>query len=128
MSLVAAAAEEQPLLVLVDDAQWLDGSSWGALLFAFRRFEADRVAVVISLREGLGALSAGTDIPVLRLEGLDLEAAGELLALRTGRTLPLPVVLRLHRHTAGSPLALLELAAGIDRLEREVPIDLPFPW
>ena len=127
LSLIAAAAEEQPLLVLVDDAQWLDGSSSGALLFALRRFEADRVAVVISLREGLGALFAGPDIPVLRLEGLDFEAAAELLAIRTGRPLPPPVVARLHRHAGGNPLALVELADGLDRVESEVPIDLPLP-
>lgn len=127
LSLIAAAAEEQPLLVLVDDAQWLDGSSSGALLFALRRFEADPVAVVISSRQRLGALFTPPDIPVLRLEGLDIEATDELLAIRTGRKLPRPVVARLHRHAGGNPLALVELAESLDRVEPEMPIDLPIP-
>ena len=127
LSLIAAAAEEQPVLVLVDDAQWLDGSSSGALLLALRRFEADRVAVLISLREGLSALFACPDVPVLRLEGLDLAAAGELLAIRAGRPLPRPVVARLHKHAGGNPLALVELADGLDHVESEMPIDLPLP-
>ena len=96
-------------------------------MFALRRFEADRVAVLISFREGLNALFAGPDVPVLRLEGLDLAAAGELLAIRAGRPLPGPVVARLHRNAGGNPLALVELVDGLDHVEPEVPIDLPFP-
>jgi DNA-binding CsgD family transcriptional regulator len=130
LSLLAAGAEDQPLLVLVDDAQWLDGSSAAALLFALRRLEADRVGALIGLREGPSTLLDSGNISVLSLEGLDLEAAGELLAIRTGRPLPPAVVERLHRHAGGNPLALLEFASSLDQfgLEvNEVPIDLPLP-
>ena len=50
LSLLAAYAEESPLLVLVDDVQWLDGSSSEALLFAVRRLVADPIAVVLAVR------------------------------------------------------------------------------
>ena len=52
LSLLAAYAEQGPVAVLLDDAQWLDGSSAEALLFAFRRLVADPIAVVIAVREG----------------------------------------------------------------------------
>src|SRR5262249_14234 len=50
LSLLAAAAEQDPVLVGVDDAQWLDAPSADALRFAARRLLADRVAVVVAAR------------------------------------------------------------------------------
>ena len=51
LGLVSEAAEEQPLLCLVDDAQWLDGSSARTLAFVARRLLADRIAFVFAARE-----------------------------------------------------------------------------
>src|SRR5713226_6382308 len=76
LSLLAAYADEAPLLVLVDDAHWLDGSSAEALLFAVRRLVADPIAVVIAAREDEPSLLDGADLPVLRIEGLDRDTAG----------------------------------------------------
>ena len=52
LSLLAAAAEDAPLLVLVDDAHWLDAGSKEALMFAGRRLEAEGIALVFAVREG----------------------------------------------------------------------------
>ena len=71
LSLLAAYSEKAPVAVLVDDAQWLDGSSADALLFAFRRLVADPVAVVLAVRQGEPSLLDGADLPTLRLQGLD---------------------------------------------------------
>src|SRR6185503_7117990 len=79
LSLLAAFAETEPLAVLVDDAQWLDGSSADALLFAVRRLLAEPIAVVVTAREGEPSLLDGGALPSLRLEGLDAEAAELLL-------------------------------------------------
>ncbi len=106
LSLLAAYAEQGPVAVLVDDAQWLDGSSAQALLFAFRRLMADSVAVLVAVRDGEPSLLDGADLPMLRLTGLTSDEAGALmpgLAAESAR--------RLHLATAGNPLALLELAA-----------------
>ena len=54
LSLLAAAAEETPLLVALDDAHWLDAESAAALGFAVRRLQAERVAVVCATRVGEG--------------------------------------------------------------------------
>jgi DNA-binding CsgD family transcriptional regulator len=106
LSLLAALAEHQPVAVLIDDAQWLDRSSEQTLLFAFRRLIADPVAVVLTVREGQPSLLASADLPTMTVGGLDIGDAAALLDALEPQT-----VARLHRATAGNPLALLELAA-----------------
>ena len=105
LSLLAAYADLAPVAVLVDDAQWLDGSSAQALLFAIRRLVADPIAVFVAVREGEPSLLDGADLPVLRIGGLNNDEVAMLvpgLAAEEAR--------RLHEATAGNPLALLELA------------------
>jgi DNA-binding CsgD family transcriptional regulator len=106
LSLLAAYADQDPVAVLVDDAQWLDVSSAQALLFAFRRLMADPVAVLVAVRDSEPSLLDGADLPALRVSGL---TSDEAAALMPG--LPAESARRLHRATAGNPLALLELAA-----------------
>src|SRR5579885_2210859 len=107
LSLLAAYADEQPLAVLVDDVQWLDGSSADALLFAVRRLLAEPIAVVLAARDGEPSALDGAGLPTLSLQGIDPDAATALL----GQVGP-EVASRLHRETGGNPLALLELARG----------------
>ncbi len=123
LSLIAAYAEAAPVAVLVDDAQWLDGSSADALLFAARRLVADPVAVVVTVRADEPSLLDGADLPALELGGLDDEAAGSLLR-REAPELGEEAVARLRRETGGNPLALLELMGqGVP----ELPLDVPLP-
>ncbi|HZT52793.1 MAG TPA: AAA family ATPase [Gaiellaceae bacterium] len=121
LSLLASHAEAGPLAVLVDDAQWLDGSTADALRFALRRLVADPVAAILVVREGERSLVDGTDVPVLRLEGLDEAAAVELLRRRAPEVGG-ELAARLHRQAGGNPLALLELARA---QPPEVPLDTP---
>ena len=51
LELLAAAAEERPLLAVVDDAHWLDGPSAEAITFAARRLHADPIALVLAIRD-----------------------------------------------------------------------------
>ena len=112
LSLLAAYAEQAPVLLLVDDAQRLDGSEREALLFAFRRLVADPIAVLIAVREGEPSLLDGADLPTLRIGGLTSDEAASLLP-----EMPPETARRLHRATAGNPLALLELASSAPDLE-----------
>ena len=123
LSLLSASADEQPLLLLVDDAHLLDGSSSEALLFAARRLLADPIAVVLAVREGEPSLVDGSDLRVLRVAGLARGDATQLLAAHevTG-----DVADRLYTTTAGNPLALLELADQADRVA-ELPTGGPVP-
>ena len=103
LSVLAAYAERDPVLVLVDDAQWLDVSSAQALLFAFRRLLADPIAVFVAIREGEPSLLDGADLPGLRLGGLTSDEAAQLMPGLAPETAAV-----LHRATAGNPLALQE--------------------
>src|SRR4029077_10696217 len=78
LSLMAAAANEQPLLCIVDDAQWLDQVSAQTLAFVARRLLAERVGLVFSVREeGGDKVLAG--LPEIMIKGLDAEHARSLL-------------------------------------------------
>jgi DNA-binding CsgD family transcriptional regulator/tetratricopeptide (TPR) repeat protein len=112
LSLLAEAADERPVLCLVDEAQWLDRSSADALGFAARRLEAEGVVCVFAAREGDAREFPAPGLPELRLEGLDVEAAAALLT-GNGVDLPAPVVDLLVERTGGNPLALLELPGSL---------------
>jgi DNA-binding CsgD family transcriptional regulator len=108
LSLLAAAAEERPVLVLIEDAQWLDDPSLEAFLFAGRRLGAEGIAMLGALREGT---------PVARMDAPWLErlAVGPLgddearEVLDAGARIAPAVATRLVSTAAGNPLALVEL-------------------
>ncbi|GGU92996.1 LuxR family transcriptional regulator [Actinomadura cremea] len=106
LTLLADLAEERPLVVLVDDVQWLDAPSAEALLFAARRLRAEPIAVLLAAREPGDFRAPG--LPELRLGGLAAEAAERLLAGRAAE-LPRHVHHEVLVAAMGNPLALLEL-------------------
>jgi DNA-binding CsgD family transcriptional regulator len=108
LSLLSDAAEELPLLCLVDDAQWLDRSSAQVLAFVARRLEAESVALLFAVREPLG-FDELARLPDLPLEGLSDTHARELLASVIGGPLDERVRGRILAEARGNPLALLEL-------------------
>src|SRR5947199_4753291 len=79
LGLISAYAEDAPLLLTVDDAQWLDRASTEAIGFAARRLLADPVAILIAAREGDESPLLAAGLPELRLAGLDQDAATALL-------------------------------------------------
>jgi DNA-binding CsgD family transcriptional regulator len=110
LGLVSEAAEERPLLCLVDDAQWLDGSSARALAFVARRLLADRIAFVFAAREPGNALAG---FPEVHVEPLGHRDARALLESVLPGRLDDRVVERIVLETRGNPLALLELPRGL---------------
>ncbi|MEV4352739.1 AAA family ATPase, partial [Actinoplanes sp. NPDC049596] len=116
LSLLAAVSEEQPLLCLIDDAQWLDSTSAQTLTFAARRLLAERVGLLFAIREA----AAGPEwrgLPELRVDGLPDEDARALLDSAVPGRLDAQVRDRIVAETRGNPLALLELPRGLTAAE-----------
>ncbi len=107
LALIAARAEDRPVAVLVDDAQWVDRASAAAIGFAARRLMADRVALVAAARSPDAAFAG---LPTLTLVGLDRAAAAQLAQGRARVPLSDDALESLYRATAGNPLATNELA------------------
>src|SRR3984885_1485299 len=112
LTLMAEAAEEQPLLCVVDDAHWLDQTSAQVLGFVGRHLLAEPVALVLAARpaaQGAGPLAG---LPVLTLGGLDDASAGALLATVLTAPVDESVRQRIVAETRGNPLALVEFCQG----------------
>jgi DNA-binding CsgD family transcriptional regulator len=110
LGLLSEAAEERPLLCVVDDAQWLDRASARALAFVARRLLAERIAIVFAAREP-GAALAG--LPELHVGPLGRRDARALLESVLPARLDERVLERIVAETRGNPLALLELPRGL---------------
>ncbi|MGJ6126862.1 AAA family ATPase [Mycolicibacterium sp. Y3] len=107
LSLLAAAADDQPLLCVIDDAQWLDQVSVQTLAFVARRLLAEKVAMVFAIRDGFSELLPG--LPELVITGLsDADARALLESVMLGGIDPL-VRDRIVAETRGLPLALVDV-------------------
>lgn len=106
LTLLAEVADEQPLVCLVDDAQWLDSMSSAVLGFVARRLLAERIALVFVLREGNDYLDG---LPELFVRGLDDADARSLLESVIKGPVDGRVRDRIVAEARGNPLALLEL-------------------
>jgi len=110
LGILSEAAEQRPLLCVIDDAQWLDRASARALVFVARRLLAERITLVFAGREPTAALAG---LPQLRVEVLGHMHARELLESVLPSRLDEHVLERIVAETHGNPLALLELPHGL---------------
>ncbi|MEV1003945.1 AAA family ATPase [Nonomuraea sp. NPDC050202] len=116
LSLLADASEREPLICLVDDAQWLDHVSAQALAFVARRLLAERVGLVLAVREPfLETELAG--LPQLEVARLGDSDARALLDSVTPGRMDDRVRDRIVAEAQGNPLALLELPQGLTPAE-----------
>jgi predicted ATPase len=120
LGLLAACAEQQQLMLVLDDIQWFDAPSSEALRFALRRLDADPLVAILAVRSGHRSLLDGTEIETVELDGLS-EAEARLLR----SDLPDAAMQRLIVATDGNPLALLQLAP--DARVRAIVGRLPAP-
>jgi DNA-binding CsgD family transcriptional regulator len=119
LSLLSAAAAEQPLLGVVDDAQWVDRESLEVITFVGRRLHADRVVLLLAVRDGEDdAVAVPEGLPALRLAGLPDADARRLLDAVSPGPLDDGVAAHIMRVTEGSPLALVELVGELSDEQR----------
>ncbi|MCG8968741.1 LuxR family transcriptional regulator [Streptomyces sp. CL12-4] len=112
LNLLSALGDQRSVLVVLDDAQWLDRASLDALAFAARRLEGEPVMVLLAVRGGDHLPGFDGHVPTLTLGPLDRAAADRLLRLQ-----PKPPKGRLRTRildqAGGNPLALVELARAV---------------
>ena len=113
LSLIAEAAESQPVLCVVDDAQWLDEGSAHALMFSARRVGVERVAMLFAAREDNEQGFEAPGVRDLLVRGLDSAAAHALLEESAHSRVDPQVADQLLAATGGNPLALVELPAAL---------------
>jgi DNA-binding CsgD family transcriptional regulator len=113
LTLLTDTASEEPLLIIVDDAQWLDRESAEVLAFVARRLYADRIALLFAVCEPDRQPSPLEGLPELRLEGLPATEARELLGSVASGGLDDRVGDQIVANTGGNPLALEELAGEL---------------
>jgi DNA-binding NarL/FixJ family response regulator len=123
-AVLAKAADESPLLCLIDDAHWLDSASADSILYACRRLNGEGIVVLLAAREHERKRFEAPGVADLKLEGLRDDAAHALLQ-RGGLTLAPVVAQELIRTTCGNPLALMKLrevaaSAGLSAHELQV--------
>lgn len=115
LSVVAAAAQRDPLLCIVDDAQWLDQVSVQTLGFVGRRLLAEPIGLVFAVRDAGTEVLAG--LPELVIGGLSDTDARELLESVLPGGIDPPVRDRIVAETRGNPLALLEVPRNVSATE-----------
>ena len=115
-------AEVRPPLVAIDDVQWLDAASAGALAFALRRLGARSVFVLLARRRVEGAQRAeldphgalpDADVQRLQLGPLSVGALHAFLRDRVGRAFARQTLLRIHDQSGGNPFYALEIAHAL---------------
>jgi DNA-binding CsgD family transcriptional regulator len=110
LGLLSEAAEQQPVMCLVDDYQWHDRASAGVLTFVARRLGAESLGLIVASRV------IGDDLerlPELAVDGLSATDAGDLLDTVLSGPVDTRVRDQIIAETGGNPLALLELPRGL---------------
>jgi DNA-binding CsgD family transcriptional regulator len=113
LELLAEHAGEAPLLLVVEDAHWLDPASCEVLAFIARRVELEPIVVLLAARTEPPSRVDDLGLPELRLDALDRKSAATLLAAHAPRLAP-DIRERLLDDAAGNPLALVELPRALE--------------
>jgi DNA-binding CsgD family transcriptional regulator len=127
LGVIADAAVSAPVLIVVDDAQWLDPLSCEVLGFIGRRLGSEPAILLVGVRDGASGPAGALGLPGLRLAALADDAAQALLGSGAG-DLPADLRARVQREAAGNPLALIELPRALARRHDDHPAPLdPLP-
>jgi DNA-binding CsgD family transcriptional regulator len=136
VGILAALADLSPVLLAVDDVQWLDPASEHALVFAARRLP-DRVGLLLTWRTpggeelplGLGRALAEDCVERVIPGPLSLAGLHHLVQAKLGSSLPRPLLARLAKASGGNPFFALEIARGLagDAVEHTAGEPLPVP-
>ncbi|GII59166.1 hypothetical protein Pth03_75550 [Planotetraspora thailandica] len=120
LTLLAEAAANRPILMVCDDAQWMDRESLEVVAFVARRLYADGIVLLFGVRDDDTARDSLAGLPESRIEGLSDDDAAALLGSSLKTEIDRVIVTRLLSEADGNPLAIRELAralAGGDQVD-----------
>ncbi|MBM2823613.1 MAG: transcriptional regulator, luxR family, partial [Thermoleophilia bacterium] len=135
LNALRSVAEECPVLLAVDDVQWLDTASSGALAYAVRRLRTERVGVLLSRRAPLESAlleELRRSLPAERFRDLevgplDLGALHHVVQDHLGIALPRPLLAEVHQAAGGNPFYALEIVRTLQRTGVSVEAGQPLP-
>ena len=129
-----ALASESPVVIAVDDLQWLDSASAAVLAFAARRLDSPPVGLLATVRVSPDVVAPEDVADAMRerltrlpLGPMSLSAVYELCRARLDFALRRPVLLRVHETSGGRPFLALELARALRDADHDVQTDEPLP-
>ena len=118
LDLLSEVATDTPLVMIVEDAHWLDRPSADVLVFVARRIESDPILLLAAFRDGYGSALAAAGLPEREILSLD-DATSAALLDASAPELPTATRMRVLREAAGNPLALVELPSAAGRPDDE---------
>jgi len=132
LGVVRALARAQPLVLAVDDVQWLDPSSSRVLSFALRRLRDEPVRLIVSFRSGspgdsTGESSLGIAGDRIEVGPVSIGSLQRIVQTQLSQTLSRSTLTRLHQATGGNPMVCLEMARALQRRGREPAAGEPLP-
>jgi len=135
LNALRALSEASPVVVCVDDVQWLDAASAGALAYAGRRLAPERVGLLLARRSGaesplvddLRRAPPGERLVDLRVEPLDVAALHQVVHGRLDIVLPRPLLAEVHQASGGNPFFALEIVRALTRDGVSVEAGRPLP-
>ena len=132
LSVMRMLAADAPVVVAIDDAQWLDSPSASLVEFALRRLTGERVCAIVSLRtqemERLPLrLDLGPTVETLELGALSVGALHRVLVETLGKAFSRPALVRIAEVSGGNPLYAIEIARLLDRGDKTDVLRMPVP-
>ena len=135
LNALRALADVRPLLIAVDDVQWLDAASAGALAYAARRLRDVPVGILLSRRSGLESTlldEVRRALPVERFREVDVGPLGtaplhHVVQEHLGVTLPRPLLAEVHQAAGGNPFYALEIVRMLRRSNVSIEAGQPIP-
>ncbi len=131
LGVLRALARAGPLLLAVDDVQWLDSSTRSVLSFALRRLGRDPVRLVTAWRtDPFGPITSDLGLPGERLivGPVSIGVLQRIIQTQLNQTLGRSTLIRLHGATGGNPMMGLEMARALRRRGTEPPAADPLPF
>ena len=135
MGAIRTLAEDRPVLIAIDDSQWLDYASSAALAYGIRRFRTEHIGLLLSRRSGLESVllsellrsPAGERFTSIHVVALGKDELGRVVHEHLGRSLPRPLLVEVHEASAGNPFYALEIVRMLQRAGFSIEAGRPLP-